>query len=82
MKQDIFAHQRDLGEGHHFVQLVYTAIVSLNSLDFLSGVWGGAKLAHVLELVGISKLTSTTKSGGKHVEFVSIDKCKVTCHSE
>ena len=63
-------------------KLVYTAIVSLNSLDFLSGVWGGAKLADVLELVGISKLTSTTKSGGKHVEFVSIDKCKVTCHSE
>uniref|UniRef100_A0A6N2K3L6 Oxidoreductase molybdopterin-binding domain-containing protein n=1 Tax=Salix viminalis TaxID=40686 RepID=A0A6N2K3L6_SALVM len=41
-----------------------------------NGVWGGAKLADVLELVGISKLTSTTKSGGKHVEFVSIDKCK------
>ncbi|KAF9666235.1 hypothetical protein SADUNF_Sadunf16G0208500 [Salix dunnii] len=41
-----------------------------------NGVWGGAKLADVLELVGISKLTSSTKSGGKHVEFVSIDKCK------
>ncbi|CAK7328306.1 unnamed protein product [Dovyalis caffra] len=41
-----------------------------------NGVWGGAKLADVLELIGISKLTSTTKSGGKHVEFVSVDKCK------
>jgi len=41
-----------------------------------NAVWGGAKLADVLELVGISKLTSTTQSGGKHVEFVSIDKCK------
>ncbi|KAG8634905.1 sulfite oxidase isoform X2 [Manihot esculenta] len=41
-----------------------------------NAVWGGAKLADVLELVGIAKWTSTTKSGGKHVEFVSIDKCK------
>ncbi|XP_062151631.1 sulfite oxidase isoform X2 [Alnus glutinosa] len=41
-----------------------------------NAVWGGAKLADVLELVGISKLTSSTQSGGKHVEFVSIDKCK------
>ncbi|KAJ8768078.1 hypothetical protein K2173_021018 [Erythroxylum novogranatense] len=41
-----------------------------------NAVWGGAKLADVLELVGISKLTSTTRAGGKHVEFVSIDKCK------
>ncbi|KAJ9152736.1 hypothetical protein P3X46_026268 [Hevea brasiliensis] len=41
-----------------------------------NAVWGGAKLADVLELVGISKMTSTTTSGGKHVEFVSIDKCK------
>lgn len=38
--------------------------------------WGGAKLADVLELVGIPKLTGTTSSGGKHVEFVSIDMCK------
>ncbi|KAI8530458.1 hypothetical protein RHMOL_Rhmol11G0060000 [Rhododendron molle] len=37
----------------------------------------GAKLADVLELVGIPKLTSATPSGGKHVEFVNIDKCKV-----
>ncbi|CAL5371634.1 unnamed protein product [Camellia sinensis] len=41
-----------------------------------NAVWGGAKLADVLELVGIPKLTSATPSGGKHVEFVSIDKCK------
>lgn len=41
-----------------------------------NAVWGGAKLADVLELVGIPYLTCTTQSGGKHVEFVSIDKCK------
>ncbi|OMO92929.1 hypothetical protein COLO4_17205 [Corchorus olitorius] len=41
-----------------------------------NGVWGGAKLADVLEIIGIPKLTSSTQSGGKHVEFVSIDKCK------
>ncbi|KAJ0111480.1 hypothetical protein Patl1_03022 [Pistacia atlantica] len=44
--------------------------------EFLSAIWGGVKLADVLELVGIPKYTSVTKSGGKHVEFVSIDKCK------
>lgn len=44
---------------------------------FPPAVWGGAKLADVLELLGVSKLTAMTKSGGKHVEFVSIDKCKV-----
>lgn len=43
----------------------------------ISAVWGGAKLADVLELVGIPYLASITQSGGKHVEFVSIDKCKV-----
>ncbi|KAF3669472.1 Sulfite oxidase [Capsicum annuum] len=41
-----------------------------------NAVWGGAKLADVLELVGIPYLTSISQSGGKHVEFVSIDKCK------
>ncbi|CAJ2663493.1 unnamed protein product [Trifolium pratense] len=41
-----------------------------------NAVWGGAKLADVLELVGIPKLTRITQFGGKHVEFVSIDKCK------
>uniref|UniRef100_A0A7N0V7Z1 Sulfite oxidase n=1 Tax=Kalanchoe fedtschenkoi TaxID=63787 RepID=A0A7N0V7Z1_KALFE len=41
-----------------------------------NAVWAGAKLADVLELVGIPILTASTKSGGKHVEFVSIDKCK------
>lgn len=44
---------------------------------FMAAVWSGAKLADVLELVGIPKLTSATPPGGKHVEFVSIDKCKV-----
>ncbi|KMT09089.1 hypothetical protein BVRB_6g131970 [Beta vulgaris subsp. vulgaris] len=41
-----------------------------------NAVWAGAKLADVLELVGIPKLSSSTPSGGKHVEFVSIDRCK------
>ncbi|KAF6150058.1 hypothetical protein GIB67_040776 [Kingdonia uniflora] len=41
-----------------------------------NAIWGGAKLSDVLELVGIPKLTSSTPLGGKHVEFVSIDKCK------
>ncbi|PON61314.1 Eukaryotic molybdopterin oxidoreductase [Parasponia andersonii] len=41
-----------------------------------NAVWGGAKLADILELVGIPKLSSSTKSGGKHVEFVSVDRCK------
>lgn len=41
-----------------------------------NAVWGGAKLADVLELVGIPKLSSATPSGGMHVEFVSVDKCK------
>jgi sulfite oxidase len=40
--------------------------------------WGGAKLSDVLELVGIPKLSSVTSLGGKHVEFVSVDKCKVS----
>jgi hypothetical protein len=44
-------------------------------------------LTDVLELVGIPKLMSTTKFGGKYVEFVSIDQCKVmtiawNCNSE
>ncbi|URE32101.1 Mo-co oxidoreductase dimerization domain [Musa troglodytarum] len=41
-----------------------------------NAIWGGAKLADVLELVGISKHSSFSALGGKHVEFVSIDKCK------
>ncbi|GMH06843.1 hypothetical protein Nepgr_008683 [Nepenthes gracilis] len=41
-----------------------------------NAVWSGAKLADVLELVGIPKLSYITQAGGKHVEFVSIDKCK------
>ncbi|XP_021713782.1 LOW QUALITY PROTEIN: sulfite oxidase-like [Chenopodium quinoa] len=41
-----------------------------------NAVWGGAKLADVLELLGVPKLASSTASGGKHVEFVSVDRCK------
>lgn len=41
-----------------------------------NATWGGAKLADVLELVGIPKLSNTTQAGGKHVEFVSVDRCK------
>ncbi|GJN04132.1 hypothetical protein PR202_ga21654 [Eleusine coracana subsp. coracana] len=41
-----------------------------------NATWGGAKLCDVLELVGIPKLSSVTSLGGKHVEFVSVDKCK------
>lgn len=46
-------------------------------ITFFSAEWSGAKLTDVLELVGIQKLTSTTELGGKHVEFISVDKCKV-----
>lgn len=42
-----------------------------------TAVWAGAKLADVLELIGVPKCSRVTSSGGKHVEFVSIDKCKV-----
>ncbi|KAE8652262.1 hypothetical protein Csa_022470 [Cucumis sativus] len=41
-----------------------------------NAVWGGAKLADVLELVGVSKFSYCTQKGGKHVEFVSVDKCE------
>ncbi|XP_010550199.1 PREDICTED: sulfite oxidase [Tarenaya hassleriana] len=41
-----------------------------------NAVWGGAKLSDVLELVGIAKLMHSTESGGRHVEFVSVDQCK------
>ncbi|XP_075491600.1 sulfite oxidase-like isoform X1 [Primulina tabacum] len=41
-----------------------------------NAVWSGAKLADVLELIGIPKYSHITPSGGRHVEFVSIDKCK------
>ncbi|KAK1282776.1 Sulfite oxidase [Acorus calamus] len=41
-----------------------------------NATWGGAKLSDVLELVGIPKLMGVTSYGGKHVEFVSVDRCK------
>jgi sulfite oxidase len=44
----------------------------------IPATWGGAKLSDVLELVGIPKLSSVSSFGGKHVEFVSVDKCKVS----
>lgn len=43
-----------------------------------SATWGGAKLSDVFELVGICMHTSVTALGGKHVEFISVDKCKVS----
>ena len=43
----------------------------------MSAVWGRAKLADILELVGMPKLSSSSKSGDRHVEFVSVDRCKV-----
>lgn len=44
----------------------------------IPATWGGAKLSDVLELVGIPKLSSVSSLGGKHVEFVSVDRCKVS----
>ncbi|KAK6930826.1 Moybdenum cofactor oxidoreductase, dimerization, partial [Dillenia turbinata] len=41
-----------------------------------NAVWAGAKLADVLELVGIPKESRMTPAGGKHVEFISVDACK------
>ncbi|GER31346.1 sulfite oxidase [Striga asiatica] len=41
-----------------------------------NAIWGGAKLADLLELIGIPKLSRVSQLGGKHVEFISIDKCK------
>ncbi|CAM6114483.1 unnamed protein product [Calypogeia fissa] len=41
-----------------------------------NGEWAGARLADVLELVGVPHCTVTTAAGGKHVEFISVDACK------
>jgi len=41
-----------------------------------TAIWGGAKLCDVLKLVGLSNNTLTTTSGGRHVEFISVDMCK------
>lgn len=49
-----------------------------SSFILFPATWGGAKLSDVLELVGIPKLSSVTSLGGKHVEFVSVDRCKVS----
>ncbi|KAL2610451.1 hypothetical protein R1flu_029024 [Riccia fluitans] len=40
-----------------------------------NAVWGGARLSDVLALVGIPSYTKSTASGGKHVEFISVDQC-------
>jgi len=44
----------------------------------ISATWGGAKLSDALLLVGVSYHTEITVSGGKHVEFVSVDQCPVS----
>lgn len=42
-----------------------------------TAVWGGVPLYRVLQLAGISAGARETHSGGRHVEFVSVDRCKV-----
>jgi sulfite oxidase len=44
----------------------------------MTAIWGGAKLCDVLKLVGIEYNTKMTSSGGKHVEFISVDQCPVS----
>lgn len=41
-----------------------------------NGVWSGARLSDILNVVGIPQYTKVSTSGAKHVEFVSVDKCK------
>ncbi|KAJ4795007.1 Nitrate reductase [NADH] [Rhynchospora pubera] len=41
-----------------------------------NAIWGGAKLCDAFKLVGIEYNTKMTPSGGKHVEFISVDQCK------
>lgn len=43
-----------------------------------SATWGGAKLSDVLKLVGLTQCTIVTPLGGRHVEFTSVDNCKVS----
>ncbi|XP_052138018.1 sulfite oxidase-like [Oryza glaberrima] len=40
-----------------------------------NATWGGAKLSDVLQLIGVPYHTEVTPSGGKHVEFTSVDQC-------
>ncbi|KAK3139731.1 hypothetical protein QOZ80_5AG0389000 [Eleusine coracana subsp. coracana] len=40
-----------------------------------NATWGGAKLSDVLHLVGVPYHTEITPTGGKHVEFISVDQC-------
>lgn len=44
----------------------------------MTATWGGAKLCDALKLVGIEYNTKMTSSGGRHVEFISVDQCKVS----
>ncbi|GAQ79127.1 sulfite oxidase [Klebsormidium nitens] len=41
-----------------------------------NAVWGGVPLSRVLQLAGVSQGAWETHSGGRHVEFVSVDRCK------
>jgi hypothetical protein len=59
------------------LRIACTLLLFYSDFFPIPATWGGAKLCDVLELVGIPKLTSVTSLGGKHVEFVSVDKCKV-----
>jgi len=40
--------------------------------------WGGAKLSDVLKLAGVDHCSNVTPQKGRHVEFVSVDFCKVS----
>ncbi|KAG8051278.1 hypothetical protein GUJ93_ZPchr0009g2146 [Zizania palustris] len=40
-----------------------------------NATWGGAKLSDVLRLIGLPYHTEISPSGGKHVEFTSVDQC-------
>ena len=42
-----------------------------------SGSWTGVRLSDVLHATGIPLHATVSTSGGKHVEFISVDKCKV-----
>eukprot|EP00271_Cylindrocystis_brebissonii_P000992 TRINITY_DN11229_c0_g1_i1.p1 TRINITY_DN11229_c0_g1~~TRINITY_DN11229_c0_g1_i1.p1 ORF type:complete len:426 (+),score=63.60 TRINITY_DN11229_c0_g1_i1:662-1939(+) len=40
-----------------------------------NAVWSGAHLADVLALAGVPVRSVKTATGGRHVEFISVDKC-------
>ena len=43
-----------------------------------SGSWTGVRLSDVLQATGIPLHATVSTFGGKHVEFISVDKCKVS----